>query len=47
MGLKENFEYCVKFINISKPGTVNIDNQDKLTCYAFYKQATLDNVTGK
>ena len=47
MGLKENFEYCVKFINTSKPGTVDISNQDKLTFYALYKQATLGNVTGK
>ena len=47
MGLKENFEYCVKFINTSKTGTVEIGNQDKLTFYALYKQATLGNVTGK
>ena len=35
--LKKRFEFCVKFINSSKPGTVKITNEDKLKFYALYK----------
>ena len=45
--LKKRFEFCVKFINSSKPGTVKITNEDKLKFYALYKQATVGNCTGK
>ena len=45
--LKKNFEYCVKFINTSKPGSVKMGNEDKLKFYAIYKQATVGNNTGK
>ena len=45
--LKTNFEYCVKFVNSSKPGTVELTNEDKLKFYAIYKQATVGNCIGK
>ena len=45
--LKTNFEYCVKFVNSSKSGTVELTNEDKLKFYAIYKQATVGNCSGK
>ena len=45
--LKTKFDYCVKYINTSKPGTVKLGNEDKLKFYALYKQATIGKVTGK
>ena len=45
--LKKNFDYCVEYINNSKPGTVKLTNEDKLKFYALFKQATVGNCTGK
>ena len=45
--LDKNFDYCVKYINNSKPGTVKLSNADKLKFYALFKQATIGDCTGK
>ena len=45
--MKKQFDFCVKTINTSKPGTMKISNEDKLKFYALYKQATVGNCTGK
>ena len=45
--LKTKFEFCVNYIQGSKPGQVKLTNMDKLKFYALYKQATLGDCKGK
>ena len=44
--LKTEFEKCVKLVNSSKPGSVELSNTDKLKFYAIFKQATVGDFTG-
>ena len=45
--LEKNFEYCKNYIQNSKPGAMEINNEQKLIFYALFKQATVGNCTGK
>ena len=35
--LETEFEKCVKLVNNSKPGSVELSNSDKLKFYALFK----------